>query len=76
MAVALPRLRALLPNRANAAIMLLVATLAILTEVAWASSKADPDLPAVTNLSLAELDEQLQVSPPHHNLLLSLLGRN
>lgn len=67
--MALPRLRSFRPSR-PAAIMLVVAALAVFGQVAWASSSSSSnsktaDHLSVANLSLDELDEQLQVcSPP------------
>jgi hypothetical protein len=51
-----PRLR-----RTRAAAVLFAATI-IFAQVAWASSKSDA--PSLANLSLDELDAQLQVTPP------------
>ncbi|KAL2016266.1 hypothetical protein VTK56DRAFT_4010 [Thermocarpiscus australiensis] len=55
--MALPRLR---PGRAAA--ILLLAALAV-AQVAWASSDSKGDAPSLANLSLDELNEQLQQCP-------------
>lgn len=64
MAMARPRLRSLRVSRPATITILLVAAIAIFAQVTRASDasgKQAADLPSVSNLSLEELDAQLQV---------------